>query len=259
MLNPIEEFTVHDPTPIPWFVEGVVLIPWRFIDGAKRPLVKGWSDPKYVSTPESWWWDHLDDDEVDCGIGLRCDGITVADPDTLEMNAWWKANGQPTPVTVQTKRGRHHYYTGESRRGSPLFGLDIKTGPGSWVAIPPSLRDDGVPYHWVGPPLWESEVPEVDDDLLAGLWPVGSRKKRRRKRWALDLDDLADELAEATEPGRNDCLNTVAFEAFMAGFEFEEVSDVLTDVAVEIGLEDREIEATIQSAWNGALKAEEDE
>lgn len=74
-------------------------------------------------------------------IGLRLAGITVVDFDNKEAaREFWKKHRDLCTVTVETRRGLHAHFSGQTQ-GRKFDSGDIKTGPNSYVIIPPSVVD----------------------------------------------------------------------------------------------------------------------
>lgn len=99
---------------------------------AKSPAERGWASSEYRGVDRTYGgW-----------VGMRCDDLVVVDCDNAEAaKAWTKAHPEPTFV-VKTPRGFHFYY---EHLGEPLGphvavvpGTDIRSGPGSYVVVPPT-------------------------------------------------------------------------------------------------------------------------
>ncbi len=175
------------------------LIPWRKVptwrDGVrgfdKIPVQPGWSNPALTLKEYRHWWRGWADIHPRTGFmenvylgapnpGLRCDGLTVLDADDAHTVCWIQqqidAGTIPaTPCVDASRRGQHYFYAGESRRGGLRPGnnphglsLDIKTGCGSWVGVPPAD-----PYAWLDQPLpdvWD-ELPPTPAEFIESLFP----------------------------------------------------------------------------------------
>lgn len=111
-------------------------------------------------------------------IGLRLAGITVVDFDNKEAaREFWKKHRDLCTVTVETRRGLHAHFSGQTQ-GRKFDSGDIKTGPNSYVIIPPSVVD-GWKYRHV-----------TNGELLpfpAELFPIV--ESTRTALQAIDEDD----------------------------------------------------------------------
>lgn len=93
-----------------------------------------------------------------CDIGLVAgafSNLVVVDCDDEMSSVWWMSNRTPTPLMVQTHRGRHFYYCHPGHpvaSGSGFTAVDCRydvRGDNSLVTLPPSLRKDGRRYEVV--------------------------------------------------------------------------------------------------------------
>lgn len=124
-------------------------------------------------------WADADDDAImrawaaapdDANSGLRLDDLTVIDCDNAEAVALWERVGPPTPMQVETGRGRHFYYQRNlSLRSGPLVpGIDIKTGPRAYVVAEGSVHETGVIYTAVA----EGDPAPLPDEAIAAVRPA---------------------------------------------------------------------------------------
>jgi hypothetical protein len=119
----------------------------------KHPRIKAWEvascDP---ATVEGWWklW-------PDANIGLRLDGLIVFDMDGAEglesLAALEAEYGTLAPCARQRSgSGGWHYLfeavPGIEKRIKFRPGLDLLTGPGSYIVCAPSLHASGKRYEW---------------------------------------------------------------------------------------------------------------
>src|SRR5262249_25950749 len=124
-------------------------------------------------------------------------------------------------------------------------GIDCK-GDGGMVIGPPSKRPDGQ-YRWLN----KYEIAEPPSWLVD---KVTKRAAKRPKAGRADkkLDEACAEMAAAAEGDRNDTLNRLAFglaKLIKRGQLDEDTArERLTEAARDAGLEEREIEATLDSA-----------
>jgi hypothetical protein len=113
-------------------------------DGGKRPVVRGWASPTYEN-PNTF----------EGNVGLRADNIVIVDADNDQAAAMWTdMAGTETPFVVKSRKGYHFYYRlPEGAKLGPSVNeelkLDIRSGPGSFAVIPPSVVD-GHTYTWQG-------------------------------------------------------------------------------------------------------------
>lgn len=156
-------------------------------------------------------------------------------------------------------------------------GVDIR-GTGGYVVLPSSIHPTGKAYRWRTPaptppaPEWllqkkkKEGEPQQDSGEVNGIngtvTPMPAVTIRRsgltkREQRAVKYVDSAvyketQKLERATEGTRNDVLNSVTFALARyvgSGFLDEEVvTDTLTEIALKIGLTEKEIAATINSA-----------
>ncbi len=181
----------------------------------------------------------------------------------------------PATLTTSTGRnggGRHYWFRGPegivigNRRGTLPGGIDVR-GEGGYVIAPPSWHPDGIRYavaseHQVAeipgsligiliarvitPRVGGGDVPAVRSNATHGRTSLYGQR-------ALDLE--VERLRQAPEGRRNESLNSAAFNVgqLVAGGEVDEdqMRDALVGAAQAIGLEEREITATLQSGLNG--------
>jgi hypothetical protein len=125
----------------------------------------------------------------------------------------------PSPVHVQTPRGRHLYYRANGMAPnlrSEGLPVDIKTGPRAYVVAPLSQRQDGGLYlpakGLLGkdalPPLCALQRPQraVAGDAQADAIPVGHRHMMlvREAVQMVEFVDSAEELVANLEAVRDD-------------------------------------------------------
>ncbi len=153
--------------------------------------------------------------------GVRLDGLAVidCDRDSPELVEALEARFGPSPVHVQTPRGRHLYYRANGMapnlRGEGLP-VDIKTGPRAYVVGPLSQRPDGGLYlpakGLLGkdalPPLRAPQGPQraVAGDAQAEAIPVGHRHVMlvREAVQMVEFVDSAEELVANLQAVRDD-------------------------------------------------------
>lgn len=81
-------------------------------------------------------------------IGLTLEGRSVVDFDDKEAGRqFYREHPELCTVIVETRRGAHFHFTGETK-GRKFESGDIKSGPTSYVVMPPSVVD-GWEYRFV--------------------------------------------------------------------------------------------------------------
>lgn len=135
---------------------GLSVLPWRYIDGGKRPTVR-WGELQQrrwsVAEADAWWSGRGAADAVGVVTGAISD-LVVLDCDDDDAAAWALDALPPTPWMVRTGRGLHLGYghpgarVGNRTRIGGLA-LDLR-GDGGYVAMPPSRHRSGAIYRWVG-------------------------------------------------------------------------------------------------------------
>ncbi len=231
-------------------------------------------DPKQI---EKWWAEY-----PDANIGLatgKASGVWVLDfdlykaPDADTLAEFQRVYGTlPDTYVQKSARGGLHYflrYNGSKVRtcSSKIFPhVDIR-GDGGFIILSPSTFE-GKPYamergtpKYVAPAQQKlskavqelSESPHLSDRQdnpkdFTGTTPYGQ---------AALLDEIR-ELRAAPEGQRNETLNKCAFSLgqLIAGGELDEfeTTTTLTAIAQSIGLETREIQATIRSGIEAGKK-----
>jgi hypothetical protein len=206
------------------------------------------------------WWRWWPDSNIGFAPGRA--GLLVIDIDGPEGETEAERLGLlsgPT-LTALTARGRHLYFQhpGGTIGNGKLNGiLDVRADKGL-VLIPPSRHVSGHVYRWAGK---ASEILPLTPDALEALRPakrptpagdVGQDPKGSRYiARAIESECLT--LAQTPEGARNHQLNVAAFNLarFVASGEADpgRLIDVLRFAAAHAGLEDHEIEKTIESAF----------
>lgn len=142
---------------------GFPLVPLGGGDDGKRPLLRGWADERL---PLARIFGPMNRTGV-AMYGIRLDGLAVVDCDTDDprLVAGLEARFGPSPVQVQTPRGRHLYYRANGKppnlRGEGLP-VDIKTGQTAYVAGPRAVRPDGGQYAPVKGVLGVDALPTLN-------------------------------------------------------------------------------------------------
>jgi hypothetical protein len=233
----------------------------------KIPLIRGWQQAEPATETQIREW-------IDKGynLGLRtgtASGVFVIDEDASaggDLSKLWAGLNIPEPRTpsVESRPGNRHLYF---RAPDPCPGnsasklgphIDTRGTGGQVVFVGSTHPDTGHKYQWIITPS-DADLAELDPRILLRLAPPRPAVSQPVSlgtpygRTALQRE-LAT-LASAPEGTRNDSLNRAAFAiaGLVHGGELAATAEAdLRSVALSIGLEDREIERTIQSAFNAA-------
>ena len=223
-------------------------------------------DPEQI---KRWWTEH-----PDASIGLPCgpvNGVWVLDIDMPDgprvLQSLQEKHGR-LPDTLMQKTGGNgiQYFWQwngmEIRNSSSKIGKNIDVrGNGGYVILPPSGHPSKNNYRWITkgnaslPPGWlvdlvlkKEEVPRQPQASTFGTTKYGQS--------AL-LDEIRI-LRSAIDGSRNDQLNRSAFALgqLVAGGELDEFEAVsmLTTTAQVLGLDAREIPATVKSGMGSGQK-----
>lgn len=169
--------------------------------GDKRPLIK-WSE--YVDRKssldeiESWFLEKDNNIAMVCG---KISGFTVIDLDTKgdhkDLLEYAKKLGFPETTTVRTPSGGYHLYYQYNpawKTGVRVFdSVDVRND-GSYVLLPPSVNDKGVPYEVVSS-ISSAKLP---DSLGQDRW-----YEKTQTNWSKVVQGVS-------EGGRNDAAARLA-------------------------------------------------
>ncbi|MBK6297742.1 MAG: bifunctional DNA primase/polymerase [Sphingomonadales bacterium] len=243
--------------------------------GDKAPAIKWEKFKSERATDEQIlrWQEHSPDANIGVVTGI-ISGIFVLDLDSEEALIEAEHRGLPQTPRVRTGKGQHIYFryppgaTVNNRTGI-LPKTDIR-GEGGYVVAPPSVHPNGTVYEWItspdGCPL--ADAPEwLMKLLLEGAKPCfsapsrvarGSRVKSANERLArAELDNELKKLSETEEGSRNHQLNIASMKlgqiVASGALDADHVKSRLYDTAISIGLEEREIHATIRSGFTKGL------
>lgn len=258
---------------------GWPVLPFRFVNGAKRPLIKRWQteatiDPDVIK----WWWSN---EFPNAYVGIvtgRRSGIWVLDVDKKAVNGFatllglLRAHGiddRPDTFTVQTPSGGEHWYF-----AYPDDGRDIANSASKRLG--PGLDTRGF-HGFVAAPCQRGYQTLVDDVPLATAWRwlealVEKRKHVARNRGLVVAPGIAAarllELeagrlaATPTNAGRNSQLNTSAFLLALNGVDRDAALATLLNACSTNGLladdgEDQCLQ-TFDSGWDAGLAQQEE-
>lgn len=143
--------------------------------------------------------------------GVRLKGLTVVDVDKDDKanRAYVKKRFGHSPLTVQTPRGLHLYFAGETPNMAIRennLAIDIKSGSNSYVVGAGSIRPDGNSYNMLSGDYANIKwLPKFNDKFLkevssqVGKVPEGERYKKvlfpKAVEYAPNCDSL-DELIQ---------------------------------------------------------------
>jgi hypothetical protein len=228
----------------------------------KQPLTAhGFKDATTDLDQIRRWWKITPASNIATPTGLAFD---VVDFDHLDLYEQARdAQGLEGPQ-VRTARGAHFYVAPTGRSCTKLTAsIDFKAR-GGYVLLPESLHPSGARYRWIArgepqpAPDWLRTLlsePRTGTDgaaraarsLKSNLAPGQTRRPTARGvAW---LRAMAERLATEPEGNRNHFLNWCAFRAQDIGVDQSDVEIVLRDAALTSGLDEREIEQTLTSAF----------
>ncbi|GAA2974584.1 hypothetical protein JOD63_000377 [Microbacterium terrae] len=233
------------------------------VPGGKRPLTRnGFHDASILGHVVHGWWRRWPEANIGMPTG-RQSGVDVVDVDTKASGSGYATFQRAIDdgvaagefARVRTPSGGMHVYYVNSGIESPCWvsaraHIDFR-GEGGYVLIPPSAvaTDDGVSSYRTFS-LSTARFERLDSTALRGF--VDPRPATRYYTAQADrgnADALAVWVSHLREGERNRGLFWAACRLFDAGVEFPEAMSALAPVAEEIGLDRREINATVKSAW----------
>lgn len=254
---------------------------WRVVkcNASKIPLTPGWqkSSPRWQDIPEAELasWEAI-------GIATGLSGLVVIDVDKkngkdgelsltnycIKLHHTYQDLLDAASIVVKTPSGGYHLYFADPEgryrsRTGVLTGVDIRA-QGGMVVAPPTVIDTGA-YEFIQLesdlrpiPSWfiipDNKPAKLSSQKLLEHLPHGYQ----------GVDDLTEALnliRTAPKGSRNDVLNRVVYTRITRLLhDPEQVAPILEQVrqaARSTGLEDQEIERTIQSALQGFLATAE--
>lgn len=191
----------------------------------------------------------------------------------------------PDTAVAKTGRGLHLWYATPRVQGSTKLGpkLDLK-GVGGYVAAPPSHHPDGHVYTWLDPlvvDVLDGEpviapidwLPAAIEMLLADREAIAAENHVERPvyheynlslhngRWRLrrtpippPIDGLIATVRNAEPGARNNTLAWAVLQARDEGVTLEVALRDIGGAGIQAGLSDREVKATIRSAYRRSRK-----
>jgi Virulence-associated protein E/Bifunctional DNA primase/polymerase, N-terminal len=203
--------------------------------------------------------------------------IVVVDVDRRETVEEWARKGLIMPDTLVaisgSKRGYHALFTVTLEQRAKLKnkkiaeGVDIRSGHDKvgQIVVAPSRHASGGQYEW-GPPAEIAPLPDWLFEICVAakskptprtlqLIPGGKSKGYA----AATIEGVCADIAQAQEGERNNVLfskATHAFEVLLSrGLDPEGHMDPIADAARSIGLDDHEIQKTLDSALRTARES----
>jgi len=164
----------------------------------------------------------------------------------------------PATWTAQTGSGGwHHWFAVGSvdLRGKLCAGIDLKHGGTGYVVAPPSRHPGGGVYEWTTPPeAFPAPAPEWLRSRAARpqLPAPGLRTPTAvTGNGPFTIGCLVGRIAKSSNGSRNRTLYGAARDARRQG-DLDAYEADLVEAAARVGLDSREITATIRSARGGA-------
>jgi hypothetical protein len=236
--------------------------------GQKRPwtphgFLDATTDPGQVAA----WWRAVPRANIGVPTG-RLSGIDVVDIDVRPEGSGYPAftraanaglaEGWAVAVTTPSG-GTHLYYPSDPANLQTCWATATKVdfrGSGGYIVAPPSAVrfDDGHRAQYKVTGLGASPAPIDAARLRAAVDPVSAERRARAARHPVvyPTNGLPDRMARVVaglKPGnRNSGLYWAAIQMALGGHNLEETLTVLGPKAEQLGLEAREITATIRSA-----------
>lgn len=239
---------------------GLCVMPLR----GKLPVLPSWK-PYQEKRPAEWLLKSWDNAPHNIGIITgHISGLLVVDIDGPYPEDWPE---MPKTWTARTAKGRHYYFAldpeAEYKNATRIApNVDIRAN-GGYVVAPPSRHPDGGKYEWIAAPE-DCKLAPVPDWLAEKLTkkadpykpaPAPARTADNRPYIEAAIKSECEILQAAGQGTRNDQLNTSAIK--LAGLiPASEVKNILTPIALSIGLTPKEIEKTIKSATDAATPRE---
>ncbi len=231
----------------------------------KQPYVyKGLLDATIDAQQIEAWWKKWPDALI--GVNAGKSGLFVVDIDKKHINGFdtwqsWGINDSEALHSITPSGGMHVIFTGSGKTNTNgKTGIDTR-GEGGYFIAPPSkiLEGKNVGEYKRFDDDWGKTPGIIPDGLLSKLFPDstteyvrgsfvptdGSKKQLSRTT----LTFLAD---GAPQGERNHSLFKASADFAGCGYTQEETKDILSPVCHRIGLDDGEIEVTIQHAYNKA-------
>jgi hypothetical protein len=224
----------------------------------KRPATKnGCKDATCDESQVRQWWATNPRYNIGLPTG-KANNITVLDVDNkngkrgdLSLAALESKHGAlPVTLMARTPSGGTHYFfryvEGLTNSVDRLgVGLDIRT-EGGYVLVAPSVIN-GVAYQWLNDaPI--AELPGWAVEALKPTPPPVTIESKRPVNLTRKFTRILSFLKSGGEGERNKRLYWAACRLFENRFTLSDVENALTDIAIGLGLKEREVINTIRSA-----------
>lgn len=218
------------------------------------------------------WWRRWPNANVGLRTGVRFDVLDVDGPAAgraLAIAAQLAGEDTETcwgwgPMSL-TAAGAHLLYepTGAGNASGLVVPKIDWRGAGGYIVAPPSVHASGHTYAWHHDCPPDAPLPLAPVFLVAALFKLTRTSQRGPRRASADapaspgaLAGMVRHLAAAPEGERNDRLNWASWKLGEKRRRGEiddatarQVLGELHDTAIDIGLTDREVAATIRSGW----------
>lgn len=221
------------------------------------------------------WWRKTPNANIGIATG-RPSGIWVLDVDRHEDDGPQslaelerKHGALPTTVAQDTPSGGNHrvfHLNGVDirNRAKVAPGLDVR-GTGGYIVGPPSIHPNGKAYRWHSGASPEAITPAEAPRWLVDLVvrpkppaPSNDRGAPPERYAAAALGNILAELSRATTGERNDALNRASFSLGQlvgaSAISRGQCENALRGAALGLGLEPREIDATIKSGLDSGAQ-----
>lgn len=244
------------------------------VPGGKQPLTpNGFHDATSSARMVSYWWRRNPDANIGLPTGART-GIVVVDVDVHNGSSGYAAFDRARGAglaedwtwLVRTPSGGLHAYFAatpglEQRNWTcPAAHIDFR-GDGGYVVAPPSrIRVDGTERSYEYLAGARRGLRPIDADGLRTFLdpprPVQHSAQQLRRDATSTPERLAAYVARLPQGGRNDGLFWAACEMVRTGHGIGETRSALVPAGTYAGLDAREIETSIRSAYRIVARCE---
>lgn len=254
-----------------WYeTQGISVIPLR--PKQKIPLVKWSQYQKERATPEQIkkWWTDCPDANVGVVTG-KVSGIAVMDLDKYKEGYSQEEADKylpellSTPIVTTPRGGQHLYFRNPDDEGLTINAGAVPSvdyrGDGGYVAAPPSVNEEGVPYQWDDwANLKDMSLAPLPVAYIKALQDKGSIYKKNEVPYIENkhVEYRGDENVHTTsgqmfiEGRRDQDLFHVANNLLKGGMPVEEARQVLRTLARSCvpPMSDSDVEQKLSSAFN---------